>query len=55
MQEIPPPIVPSYEYEDEEPDPDVRMTQQQRDRMVAADNEFYDDDLDNDQDELDEI
>jgi len=56
MQEIPPPIVPSCDIlDDDEPDPEVRISQQQRDRMIAPDNEFYDDDMDNDQDDLDEI
>jgi hypothetical protein len=36
-------------------DPEVRISQQQRDRMVSIDNEYYDDDEDNDQDDLDEI
>jgi len=55
MQEIPPCLVP-YDLDDEDPgDPDVRVSQQQRDRMVMNEAEFFDDDMDNDQDDLDEI
>eukprot|EP00899_Mesostigma_viride_P021228 jgi/Mesvir1/29106/Mv18412-RA.1 len=52
MHEVPPDYyIPDY---DDEPDPDVRLSQLDRDRMVHRDDEFYDDDMDQDHDDVDD-